>query len=368
MKIAVLAHLKFPIGQPFAGGLERHTHLLTEMLRARGHTVTLFAAKGSDPRLRPVEVCAPTGEGSGDPAHDARITEAEFAAYAGMMEAIASDRFDLVHNNSLHQLPLRLSRSIATPLVTVLHTPPFDSLADGVWSAGKEAVFAAVSPSLARQWHGLLPGVRVVDNGIDLAAFPFQPASNIRHEILWSGRIVPEKGLHLAIDAARQAGLPLAFAGPRNDVDYWRAEIAPRLGSDLTDLGHLGQCELAAQLGRARVALVTPRWEEPFGLVVAEALACGTPVAGFRRGALPDILDQASGRLARPDDVADLARAIVQAAPLDRRGCRKRAEALFDAHRMIDGYEALYRTALAGRLGRSRRPDAGGFGRDGTEA
>ncbi|WP_251982289.1 glycosyltransferase, partial [Methylobacterium sp. B1] len=137
-----------------------------------------------------------------------------------------------------------------------------------------------------------------------------------------------EKGLHLAIDAARAAGLPLTFAGPKLNPGYWAAEIAPRMGPDLTHLGHLAHRDLAHHLGRARVAIVSPRWEEPFGLVVAEALACGTPVAAFRRGAMPDILDASCGRLARPDDPQDLAVAIREAAGLSRRACRDRAEAL----------------------------------------
>jgi glycosyltransferase involved in cell wall biosynthesis len=131
------------------------------------------------------------------------------------------------------------------------------------------------------------------------------------------------------------------------------AVIAPLLGGDLTDLGHLSHAALARQLAGARAALVTPRWEEPFGLVVAEALACGTPVAAFHRGALPDILDAECGRLARADDPSDLARAIGEAVTLDRRACRARAEALFDADAMTDRYEALYREVLA-RTVRSR--------------
>ena len=118
-------------------------------------------------------------------------------------------------------------------------------------------------------------------------------------------------------------------------------------GTDLTDLGHLGHAALAGQLAGARAALVTPRWEEPFGLVVAEALACGTPVAGFRRGALPDILDASCGALGHPDDVPSLAAAIGAAVALERRACRKRAEDLFDSDAMTAGYEALYASALA---------------------
>ncbi|WP_284247219.1 glycosyltransferase, partial [Methylobacterium haplocladii] len=289
MKIALLAHLKYPIAQPYGGGLEMQTHLLTRTLRQRGHAVTLFAAHGSDPALEPHTVCPPTGEAFADPVHELAVDAAEFAAYSVIMDAVAGGGFDLVHNNSLHDLPLRASLHIGVPMVTALHTPPFDSLAAGVAAASPGMTFAAVSKTLAQDWRALVPETHVIGNGIDLGTFRFQAEPAIPAYAFWSGRIVPEKGLHLAIEAARLAGLPLVFAGPRTDIAYWTTEIAPRLGPDLTDLGHLSHGELAAHLGRATVALVTPRWEEPFGLVVAEALACGTPVAAFARGALPDL-------------------------------------------------------------------------------
>ena len=342
MKIAVLAHLRYPITQPFPGGLEMHTHLLTRALRKRGHSVTLFCARGSDPALAPIEICPPTDGIRSQAVFDA----AEHAAYAAILDLVAQGGFDLIHNNSLHDLPLRMSGTMRVPMVTILHTPPFDPLAAG--AAVSTSRFAAVSRTLAADWRDIVPDARVIGNGIDLNAFAFQPVASEHTHAIWSGRIVPEKGLHLAIDAARIAGLPLAIAGARHDSAYWQEWIEPRLGPDLTYLGHLTQSELSLRLGMAQVALVTPRWEEPFGLVVAEALACGTPVAGFRRGALPDILDAGSGRLARADDATDLARAIGEAAQLDRQACRRRAEALFDATTMTDRYEAFYADVLAG--------------------
>ena len=353
MKIAVLSHLKFPIGQPFAGGLERHTHLLVRTLRARGHAVTLFAAEGSDPDLRAIIICPPTGEASGDPVRDARIDAIETAAYRVIMEAVASGGFDLVHNNCLHDLPLRLSRRIAAPMATVLHTPPFEPFVGGVRDIAGRSPLVAVSDALARDWRSIAPRLEVIGNGVNLMDFPFRARPSHEPYAIWSGRIVPEKGLHLAIDAARLAGIELRFAGPRSPARYWADEIESRLGPGVVDLGHLGQADLAAALGGARIAVATPRWEEPFGLVIAEALACGTPVAGFRRGAFPDLLDAATGRLAAPDDVADLARVMSEALSLDRGACRRRAEAHFDVEVMIDRYEALYGTLVAHSTRRS---------------
>lgn len=345
MKIAVIAHLKYPIGQPYAGGLEMHTHLMTRALRRRGHEVTLFASEGSDPALATC-VCPPTGEDLGDPVRWAAIEAAEHAAYRAILDTIRAGDFDLVHNNALHALPLVESGSFDIPWVTVLHTPPFASLVEGVRAARADMRFLSVSQTLTREWTELLPGLEVVANGIDLATFPYSAEPDPEPHAFWFGRIVPEKGLHLAIDAARQAGLPLVFAGPKLNPAYWEAEIAPRLGPDLTHLGHLSHRDLATHLGRAQVAVVTPRWEEPFGLVVAEALACGTPVAAFHRGAMPEILDASCGRLAEADDAADLARAIRGAAALQRRDARHRVEAHFNADTMTARYEAVYAEML----------------------
>jgi glycosyltransferase involved in cell wall biosynthesis len=354
LKIAVISHLKYPIGQPYLGGLEMHTHLLTRLLLRRGHDVTLFASAGSDPQLGTVAVCPPTGEATGDPVGDAAIDAAESAAYASIVEAISGGGYDLVHNNSLHSLPLYWRDRLDAPVVTVLHTPPFDPLTEGVREAAPDMEVLAVSRTLAAEWREIVPNLSVVGNGIELGAFPFSPTPDRDAYVFWSGRIVPEKGLHLAIEAARRAGVRLLFAGPRRMGRYWSEEIAPRLGSDTIDLGHLSQPELAAAIGGARAVLVTPRWEEPFGLVVAEAIACGTPVAGFRRGALADILGPDAGRLARADDVDGLARVLMEAMTLDRFACRARAEATVDVETMIDRYEEVYRSLVVPALPAAR--------------
>ncbi len=330
-----------------------HTHFLASALQSRGHAVTLFASKGSSAPCEVVEVCPPTGTAVDD-ASEVRIDRAEHAAYGWIMDALAAGGFDLVHNNSLHPLPLLRAPAIAVPMLTALHTPPFEPFVDGVRARARDMTFTAVSKSLAAEWTDILEGLRIVGNGIDLDAFPYASRPSGAPHAIWTGRLVPEKGTHLAIDAARAAGLPLRFAGPRSDAAYWATEIAPRLGPDVTYLGHISHAELARRVGEAHVALCTPRWEEPFGLVLAESLACGTPVAAFGRGAIPDILDASCGVIARADDVADLGRAIGQAIRLDRRACRRRAEHLFDAETMTDRYEALYRdeVARAGALAR----------------
>jgi glycosyltransferase involved in cell wall biosynthesis len=145
----------------------------------------------------------------------------------------------------------------------------------------------------------------------------------------------------LAIDAARKAGIALRVAGHAVDEVYFKEQIQPRLGPGVDYLGHLQRPELAAELAQAAVALITPCWEEPFGLVVAEALACGTPVVAFDRGAMRDLISAEVGCLVPANDVAALAAAIPVALGKSRQACRARAEAQWSHDLMLERYEAL---------------------------
>lgn len=360
LKIGIIAHLRHPIAEPFAGGLEMHTHLLARALRDRGHAVTVFASVHSEPGLELEAICTETALA------DVGTTEAgdvpffkEHHAYLSLMSDLRHRDFDVIHNNSLHYLPVTLADTLPMPMITTLHTPPFCWLESGVrLCKGKHHAFAAVSQSVARLWNHVARADEVILNGIDLDNFAFHPLPQEGSYLVWYGRIVPEKGLHYAIEAARKIGLPLRIAGPILDQDYYRAKIAPELGTDAVHVGHLAHTELARLVGGARAFLCTPMWDEPYGLVVAEALACGVPVAAFSRGAIPEILDESCGVLAIPDDVASLAAAGLAALALDRRACRRRAERTCDAGRMVDGYLALYRSMLARGIGRELDLDA----------
>lgn len=344
MRIAIIAHLKYAIREPFAGGLEMHTHLLATALRRRGHAVTVFASMKSDPAMGLEAICDETSllETGTAEAQDVTFFR-EHHAYLRLMSMLRNRRFDVIHNNSLHYLPVSMAETLDTPMVTTLHTPPFCWLESGIRLCKSASMrFVAVSDTIRGLWSHVTPIDRTIPNGIDLASFPFRSAANPDRYLVWYGRIVAEKGPHLAIDAARLAGYPLRIAGPISDPDYYAAEILPRLGADVTHVGHLEHAALGELVGGASAFLCTPRWEEPFGLVVAEALASGTPVAAFARGAIPALLDESCGTLARADDVASLADAARRAVLLDRRACRLRAEAICDADVMIDRYEDLY--------------------------
>jgi glycosyltransferase involved in cell wall biosynthesis len=346
LKIGILTHIKHPIREPFAGGLEAFTYDITRHLRSRGHDVTLFAHPDSAPELKVVPMM-PVGSYRSDAVkhdHDTLSSDfiAEHHAYMDCLQRIDTYDFDIIFNNALHYVPVTMSGMIATPMLTVLHTPPFFEMINAIAAQHKRGggIYCTVSRSNAASWAELTPDCGVIPNGIDLTQW--RPTNGlIGNHAFWYGRLVADKGAHLAIDAARIAGVPLRIAGQAIDRAYFDEEIAPRLCGDVVYLGHLSRAELVEELGRASVCLVTPCWDEPFGLVVPEALACGTPVAAFSRGAIPELLTTATGVLAAANDAAALAIALLSARMLDRTACRRHAQSHWDIDSMVARYEEL---------------------------
>lgn len=353
LRICVIASSRFPIAEPFAGGLEAHTASLVTELRRRGHAIDLFAAPGSDPALGavqlPVAAFASSLAARADLAAPPETWMREHHAYLELMLSLARQpgRYDLVHNNSLHHLPIAMAPSLAVPVVTTLHTPPVPWLESAMSLAGRDCHFIAVSHRTRGQWRHAV-AADVVHNGVDLDRWPAGPGGD---RAVWSGRLVPEKAPHHALLAARLAGLPLDLVGPVGDAAYVAAHVTPLLdGHRYRYLGHRQQAALADVVGRAAVAVLTPAWEEPFGLVAAEAMCSGTPVAAYARGALPEIVMPTTGRLANPDDPTDLARAMREALALDRGEVRASAAAAYGLTAMVDAYERVY-DRVVGRIG-----------------
>jgi glycosyltransferase involved in cell wall biosynthesis len=351
LRICLIASSRFPVREPFAGGLEAHTHVLASELVRRGHQVSLFAGEGSDPTLPvtvlPVETFECSDSARADVAAPPRQWMAEHHAYLGLMLELAgsgAERFDVIHNNTLHHLPVAMASSVPVPMVTTLHTPPIPWLESAACFAPSHSRFAAVSDCTSRAWSHAVVSTTIL-NGVDTDLWRQGEGGG---GVVWTGRIVPEKAPHHAVAAARAAGVPIRLAGPALDQSYFEAEIEPRLGPDATYLGHLPQAELVDVVGAADVAVVTPEWDEPYGLVAAEAMACGTPVAAYARGALPELVDASTGRLAPPGDIAGLAGAILAARDLDRDVVRRTAQLRFGKHRMVAEYEQLYLELVAG--------------------
>lgn len=348
MKVGLIASVRHGIREPHAGGLERHTADLATALRRRGHEVEVFASGESDPELGVTPICPTDSRLDLSPAARADVSMMsdrfmdEHHAYLGLMIALADSDVDVVHDNSLHYLPLAMAHSIPAPVVKVLHTPPTPWLESALRLRAPSTVLVSVSQANADRWE--VPVDRVIHNGIDLdrfAAGPGQPGRAI-----WLGRIVPEKAPHQALQAAHLADVDLDLAGPIADGDYWRTRVQPLLDDRRRWLGHLVGADLAREVGRSAVTVVTPAWEEPYGLVVAESLACGTPVAGYAIGALPELVADDVGVLTPAGDVTALAAAIGRAAALDRTTCRQRAESLASLDRMTQEYLEVYEGAL----------------------
>ncbi len=346
LRIAVIASARFAIREPFAGGLEAHTWSLIEGLRRRGHDVTVFAAAHSDPALGAHELDVRWPQLSTSARRDVSMPPTtwmdEHHAYLQVMIDFtdsARDRFDVIHNNSLHYLPIAMARTVPVPIVTTLHTPPTPWLESAIQIHTCPVTFVSVSAHTARAWRHAVPHSQVISNGIDLAQWSPGPGGG---PLVWFGRLVPEKGADLAIRATRLAGMELDLAGPISDPAYFESSIRGLLGPDVRYRGHLGRDQLVPLVGAASACLVTPRWDEPYGLVAAESLACGTPVAAFARGGIREVISPDTGVLVAPDDVSALAHAARDATRRPRRAARAYAVAHHSVDRMVEQYESLY--------------------------
>ncbi|GGK57594.1 glycosyltransferase [Ornithinimicrobium pekingense] len=354
MHVVIVAHTRHPVRQPFAGGLESVSWHLTRGLAERGHRVSVFAARGSD-RIPGVEHLWPDELPLSDAARaDVSMPDEGWLrrhhAYLSLMLQLARrDDIDLVHTHALHHLPTAMAPTLPVPTLLSLHTPPTPWLESAIRIAlaGDRAPSlhaTAVSAHTARAWEHVVRA-QVVRNGVDTEVWR---AGDGGGPLVWSGRIVPEKAPHVAVRIAREAGLPLVLAGPVADEDYARSVLWPLCDDDaVTYAGHLSDTALAALVGAASAALVTPAWDEPFGLVAAEALACGTPVLGLRRGGLPEVVGPEVGRLVSPEGgedevVARGAAALPEVLGLSRAACRAVAESEHSMDRMVDGYLAVY--------------------------
>jgi UDP-glucose:tetrahydrobiopterin glucosyltransferase len=295
----------------------------------------LFAHPDSDPQfnLAPIAV----KENAGFLTYTRAIRRA--VRFAGLGD------YDVVHNNTIHFLPPLLAQGLAAPMVTTLHTPPYKShrLTARLTKQITNHHYAAISHFLGRQWLPFIgENYTVIHNGLDPAAWPYSATPEPKTAI-WYGRFTPEKGAEYAIAAARAAGYRLTLAGPVYDQAYFDRAVAPELDDTVQYVGHLKQAELAELVGRSAVGIITSVWDEPFGLVFAEMLACGTPVAGFDSGAAAEIVTPEVGVLVAKYDVQALAQVLGEVErSRDRARCRQRAEEAFPIGAMVDRYLAIY--------------------------
>ena len=263
LRIASVAQAHTRIAEPFAGGLEAHTHALATRLVERGHDVTVHAAAtpGTHPfrvsAMRPVRIDAAAARA--DMCESPVAARAEVLAHIHAIATLAAGGYDLVHLNTTHFVPFACAAALDVPVTGTLHCPPYARLA-AVLRDQRAVALATVSHSNARAWRRHVAVDTVLTNGIDLDRW--RPGAG-GDGAVWVGRIVPEKAPDLAIAAARRAGITLRLVGPIHDRRYFADHVEPYLGDAVSHVGHVSSAELARLVGRAEVAVVTPAWDEP---------------------------------------------------------------------------------------------------------
>jgi glycosyltransferase involved in cell wall biosynthesis len=332
MKIALLGPIAWRTPPLHYGPWELITSLLADGLTARGVDVTLFATLDSITKAT-LDGVAPAGY-EDNPNLDGRVWEAIHVAHA----LRRSGEFDLVHNH-LDWLPLAFSQHCAAPMVTTIHGFSGSNILPAYRKA--DSCYVSISDS---DRSPELDYVGTVYHGIDLEALPYDPDGG--DGLVAFGRIHPDKGTHTAIEIARRAGRRLTICGIVQDERYFREMVEPLIDGDrVVYLGSVGPQERGRILGSSAALLHPIEFAEPFGLSVVESMACGTPVVAYRKGSMPEVVDDGvTGRLV--DTVDEAVTAVEGIAGLDRGVCRVRARERFGADRMVDDYLRIYRKVI----------------------
>jgi glycosyltransferase involved in cell wall biosynthesis len=339
VRVAVLAPAWFPVPPSGYGGIEWIVSLLADGLVEAGHDVTLFASGDSQTHAELAAVF--------DRAPSERIGQ----TYWELQHALACFErvgdFDIV-NDHTGMLGLALSGLSATPVVHTAHGPLSGEPGQMYEQIARLAPRTGlISISLnQRAPKPDLPWIANCPNALDFSVYPVQPRRG--EFLLFLGRMSPEKGCHRAVAVARQLDLPLKIAGKRREpaeVEYFRELVEPHLGHGIEYLGEVTHGEKVELLGSARATLFPIEWEEPFGLVMIESMACGTPVIATRRGAVPEVIEHGRTGIV-VDDHREMAAALAESDALDPLEIRRAVEERFSRERMVEDYLAAYERAV----------------------
>lgn len=340
MRIAVVASPVTPLRSAQLGGAQAFVCDLALGLVRRGHEVALYCAERSEvDGVRLVTVPAPADAaaalvmpGGAEPPPAPGVAQ----ALAAMFEAIAASDVDVVSQHAFDAPAFELARDM--PVLHTLHLTPIVSAVTRAAAALDPSRLATVSNSCLAAWRAAGVDVgQVLRNGVPADPDPVAP---VERSALIAGRISPEKGVDHAIAAARSAGLPVRVAGAHYDPAY-ELDLS---GVDV--VGSLPRDRLRDLMSRSAVTICAVRWEEPFGMVAAEAQMAGCPVAAYSRGAMAEVVEEGvSGRLAEPENIAALARAIGECVELDRKAVRASAMRRLGIDAVLDRYEDALRRA-----------------------
>ncbi|MFE5670601.1 glycosyltransferase [Agromyces sp. NPDC056523] len=348
MRIGIIAPPWIPIPPDGYGGIESFIDTVACALEELGHDVRLAASSDSTSPVTRLPGFEPSDAAKmGVTAHELQHLLRAFAAL---------DDVDVILDNTLAG-PILARFATEVPVVTVAHGPLIP-LEQELYLAGSPDVsYVAISANQASH-AGDVPIARVIHHGIGVDPIPVGPGGDAA---CFVGRMSPTKGIPEAIEAAAAAGIPLRIAAKMQEPaeeEYFDEAVRPILGSNAEYVGELSAEEKYDLMGNSLALLNPIQWDEPFGLVMIEALAAGTPVVATPRGSVPEIVEEGRTGFVRSDR-DELAAALAQAASLDRDACRAAAEDRFTARRMAEDYVALFHDLLRERRG----PDRAGASR-----
>jgi glycosyltransferase involved in cell wall biosynthesis len=346
LRIAITVDPNIPVPPTLYGGIERVADFLVRGLVSRGHDVTILA----HPASRTAGRLVPYGRRP-HTSRRSRLTELwQVGAY--LTRHLRS--FDLIHSfgRLAALVPVLPARWIPKIQSYQRDEVPWSSVRTAVRLGGRSVAFTGCSTSVYRDRdrYGASAGTwHTIFNGADLSKYTLSPAVAADAPLVFLGRLEWYKGPQHAIAIARRAGRRLVIAGPKKEDGegpaFFEREIAPQLDEQITWVGQVDDEQKNALLGSAAAFLMPIEWEEPFGIVMAEALACGTPVIGYPRGSVPEVVrDGVNGFIA--DSVERAAAAVARLAAIDRRAVRADCEARFSDRAIVDAYLALYRAMI----------------------
>jgi len=334
MRIAMLSPIAWRTPPRHYGPWESIVSLLTEGLAARGHEVTLFATGDSLTAGTLHSVCPRGYEENLSliPKVWECLHIAEVFEHAG--------KFDIIHNN-FDFLPLSYSGLVDTPMLTTIHGFSSPGILPVYKKYNKNTYYVSISDA---DRSPELSYIETIHHGIDIQQFDFTP--NPEDYLLFLGRIHPDKGTKEAIEIARACNKKLLIAGIIQDEEYFQQYVAPQLENGRVEYrGSVGPAERNTLLGKAFAMLHPIHFNEPFGLSVIEAMACGTPVIAFNRGSMPElIVNGKNGFLVNSPDAA--IQAVSDIHKIDRNYCRHHVEKYFTADRMVEEYAEVYNRIL----------------------
>ena len=347
MRIAQIAPLCERVPPPAYGGTEIVVSLLTEELVRRGHEVTLFASGDSQTQARLEASC---------PKSLRKASSTEITVYQNLqLNRVFSQaaEFDLIHSH-IGEVAFPYANLVKTPTLHTVHgiIPPH---IEPLWLDARKQNFVSISNSQRRN-DLKLNYVATVYNGVDPNRYPFYTQPNNPPYLAFLGRMSPEKGPHLAIEIAKRTGWHLKMAGKIDPVDreFFAKEIEPSIdGKQIEFFGEFSHQQKCPLMGGAVATLFPITWQEPFGLVMAESMAVGTPVIAMALGSTPEVIeDGKTGFLC--NSVEECIAALDRIKEIDRVACRDRVVAKFSVECMVDDYEAVYQKLLVKKLNNHR--------------